>query len=72
MSLQSYSVTHLIVFVQVSAGLLSLCLGVLRRPILRSALPMAASLPCLPLLQEEDDKVNIKVDVDFDTIHCNG
>ena len=61
------SVTHLIVFVQVSAGLLSLCLGVLRRPILRSALPLAAGLPCLPLLQEEDDKVDIKVDVVVDT-----
>ena len=46
---------------------MSLCLGVLRRPILRSALPLATSLRCLPLLQEEDDKVDIKVDVDVDT-----
>ena len=47
---------------------MSLCLGVLRRPILRSALPMAAGLPCLPFLQEEDDKVVIKFDVVVDTI----
>ena len=47
---------------------MSLCLGVLRRPILRSALSLAAGLPCLPFLQEEDDKVDIKVDVVVDTI----